>query len=207
MKNLENYLNGEKGDIRVMESSTNITRSHQHPQYHNQKQHLQDNFYYQKQQHQETSSAKCTSHSVKSHNLQSPQHIALLKASTMSPTVAHSNTLPTNINRSSAITNQYRNGVHTPNDSSSNNTNLNNHDRNYMKSGNANVLNNNLHNLELENKKMACSSSSYILSPNGDVTNGGAGTSSYSLPRGFKADKFEIPLPFGYHLDLDFLRF
>ena len=43
---------------------------------------------------------------------------------------------------------------------------------------------------------------------NANVSNGGSNTNgSCSLPRGFKADKFEIPLPFGYHLDLDFLRF
>ena len=53
MKNLDNVINGDKGDDRVMESSTNITRSHQNPQYpySNPKQH-QDHFYFQ-QKHQE----------------------------------------------------------------------------------------------------------------------------------------------------------
>ena len=47
-----------------------------------------------------------------------------------------------------------------------------------------------------------------ILNNMNNANGGGVTTStSSSLPRGFKADKFEIPLPFGYHLDLDFLRF
>ena len=209
MKNLENSPNGDTGDLRVMESSTNITRSHQHPNNQYSNHNNQDHFYYQTQQQQQVLSVKSTSaaQSVKSHNLQSPQHIALLKASTMKhPTVAHSNTLPSNINRSSSLQNQYRNGVHNPHDSApSNNGNLNNHTSN-LKGRDVNILNNNLRNLDLENKKMV-SSSSYIFSQNGELSNGSNGTSSYSLPRGFKADKFEIPLPFGYHLDLDFLRF
>ena len=202
MKNLDNSLNGDTGDSRVMESSRNISRSHQHPQYPYTNQKHQDQFYYQKQQ--ELSSTKSTPQSIKTHNLQSPQHIALLKASTMSPTVAHSNTLPNNINRSSSMS-PYRNGVHhqTPNGCSNNN--MNNHHIN-GNSGNQNVLNNNLVNLEFESKKMM-SSSSYILSPTNELSNGGSpGSNTQSLPRGFKADKFEIPLPFGYHLDLDFLR-
>ena len=52
--------------------------------------------------------------------------------------------------------------------------------------GNGNINNNPVANMNMNNKQ------------NGN---------SCSLPRGFKADKFEIPLPFGYHLDLDFLRF
>ena len=37
--------------------------------------------------------------------------------------------------------------------------------------------------------------------------NSSSHNNTMSLPRSFKADKFEIPLPFGYHMDLDFLRF
>ena len=140
MKNLDNSLNGDTGDSRVMESSRNISRSHQHPQYPYTNQKHQDQFYYQKQQ--ELSSTKSTPQSIKTHNLQSPQHIALLKASTMSPTVAHSNTLPNNINRSSSMS-PYRNGVHHQTSNGCSNNNINNHHIN-GNSGNHNVLNNNL---------------------------------------------------------------
>ena len=97
----------------------------------------------------ESSTSISRSHVATTMNLQSPQHVALLRASS-------SSTLPNN----------YVNGHH----------NLNNRNLNNVNQINVDNLNN--------------------------TVNG-----SYSLPRGFKADKFEIPLPFGYHMDLDFLRF
>ena len=60
--------------------------------------------------------------------------------------------------------------------------------------GSNNVVNNNNH---INNSPAVVANMNINNNVNGSV----------SLPRGFKADRFEIPLPFGYHLDLDFLRF
>ena len=101
----------------------------------------------------------------------------------------------------------HRNGAatNTTNGSTFSNGNMNKHSSSYSNGKDPNVLNNNFNNLEIDSKKMT-SSSSYLHTSNGEMSNSN-GTSSQTLPRSFKADKFEIPLPFGYHLDLDFLRF
>ena len=147
MKNLDNVINGDKGDDRVMESSTNITRSHLNPQYPQYSNPKQDHFYFQ-QKHQEQTKSVSIQSNVKSHNLQSPQHIALLKASTMSPTVAHSSTLPSNINRSSLMSQYQRNGVatNTTNGSTFSNGNMYKHSSSYSNGKDPNVLNNNFNN-------------------------------------------------------------